>query len=298
MGDYLARRYTAQDGISLYFRDYPAPTDAQGETAILCLSGLARNSKDFAFLAPEIAAGALGPPRRVICPDYRGRGRSDPDPDPANYKPETYLNDIRHLLMALGLHRVIVIGASLGGLLGMGLGVAAPPGLAGLVLNDVGPEISGAGMDRIIDYLKSDRRHPSLEAATAELRAIFKQPGWSDEDWRIAAAATFIQREDGLYHVDWDPQIAAPMTKGAPIPDLWRYFKAVTRVPLLALRGEFSDILTDATLQGMAAAHPGAVTVTIIGAGHTPTLNEPDSRKALYDFLSRCDRRAGGPDDH
>ena len=65
---YRERHLSAQDGLQLYYRDYGDPLSPR--LPLLCLTGLTRNSEDFADLAAHFAAT-----RRVICPDYRGRGR-------------------------------------------------------------------------------------------------------------------------------------------------------------------------------------------------------------------------------
>ena len=65
--DYRECRYSAQDGLSLYYRDYGDP--ASPKTPVLCLGGFTRNSKDYDLFARRIAEQ-----RRVICPDLRGRG--------------------------------------------------------------------------------------------------------------------------------------------------------------------------------------------------------------------------------
>ena len=71
------------------------------------------------------------------------------------------------LLALAGIGRVLVIGTSLGGLLAMAMGAAMPTVLAGVVLNDVGPEIGGTGLARIIDYIGTDRPHPDWASAVA-----------------------------------------------------------------------------------------------------------------------------------
>ena len=125
---YRERWLTAQDGLKLYFRDYLPPGGVTGggsaasATPVLCLPGVSRNSKDFAPLAQRLSQG-----RRVICPDYRGRGRSQYDPDWRHYHPPVYVDDIRHLLCALGVHQVHVIGTSLGGILALVMAVAMDP---------------------------------------------------------------------------------------------------------------------------------------------------------------------------
>ena len=117
---YLERRITTFDNLSLYVRDYGNPLDVR--VPLFCLGGLTRNSKDFESLAERYSADG----RRVICPDYRGRGQSQYDPNWANYDPRTYIRDIQDIFAALNVHRVVVVGTSLGGILGMGMGAAMP----------------------------------------------------------------------------------------------------------------------------------------------------------------------------
>lgn len=278
---FAERRFRAQDGLSLYFRDY-GPRDS-ADTPVLCLTGLARNSKDFAPFAARVSAQG----RRVLCLDYRGRGRSAYDPDPMNYQPPTYLNDIRHMLAALGLHKVIVAGSSLGGILGMAMGAAMPTAIAGLILNDVGPEIDTAGFARIQNYLKTDRPHRDWDDAVADLKTIFTNNSFTEEEWRDVADGTFVRRDDGLLHFDWDVNLYKPIEKSPGIPDLWPYFNSVRHVPILVLRGEKSDILVPDTVDRMVERHPSIRAVTVPGAGHIPTLKEPESVEAVDDFLGR-----------
>ena len=62
-----------------------------------------------------------------------------------------------------------------------------------------------------------------------------------------------------------------------PPPDLWPYFRALRRVPVLALRGALSDVLSAETFERMALAKPDLLRVTVPNSGHAPTLNEPAS---------------------
>ena len=157
---------SAPDGLRLYVRDYGDPlSDA---TAVLCLGGLTRNSKDFDHVAQRLAGS-----RRVIALDYRGRGRSDYDPDWRNYKPETYLADIMTVLTALNVHPVVVCGTSLGGILAMGLAAVSPLAIAGAILNDVGPVVGGPGLQRILEYIGQDRPMANWDEATAEMKRLF-----------------------------------------------------------------------------------------------------------------------------
>jgi len=279
---YVERTYASQDGLPLHYREYGDPLAAGAP--LLCLTGLTRNAHDYHDLATRLATH-----RRVICPDYRGRGRSSRDPDWRNYLPRVYVGDILQLLIAANLHRVVVIGTSLGGLLAMGLAVAQPSCLAGVVLNDVGPDIDPAGLERIRGYIGRDHPQPDWPSAVRFAKETFKNSGARTEaDWQQVAEGTFRQGADGLLHVDWDVAVAKPLERTGPIPDLWPLFRALRRIPTLAFRGALSDLLTEATFDRMQREHPALRRVAVAGVGHVPTLAEPEARHAIDAFLDSC----------
>jgi pimeloyl-ACP methyl ester carboxylesterase len=280
MAEYRDGRFTSQDGLALHYRDYGDPLSPR--LPVLCLTGLTRNSADFADLAARLATE-----RRVLCPDYRGRGRSAYDRNWRNYDARVYLNDLGHLLAVTGIGRAVVIGTSLGGLLAMGLGALKPTALAGVVLNDIGPALAEQGMARILDYVGTDHPQPDWPSAVHFLRRLL--PGValrSEEEWLDFARATYRQGADGMLHFDWDVAIAKPLVaNGGRTPDLWALFRGLRRVPTLAIRGGRSDVLTAETFDRMAEAKPDLRRVTVPEAGHTPTLKEPPAADALDDFL-------------
>lgn len=275
------RYLTAQDGLRLYFRDYGDP--ASPRLPLLCLTGLVRNSADFAEFA-ERHAGE----RRVLCPDYRGRGRSAYDRDWRNYDPFIYASDIAHLIAATGLTRLIAIGTSLGAVLAMGLAVLKPTVLGAVVLNDFGPEVAPGGLARILDYIGTDHPQTDWESAARYLRELLPTLSIrTAEGWLKMARGTYRIGGDGRLHFDWDLNIAKPLARAArAVPDLWPYFRALRPVPTLALRGDLSDVLSPATFERMALAKPDLLRVTVANAGHAPTLNEPEAA-AVDDFIRR-----------
>lgn len=191
-------------------------------TPLLCFSGLVRNSADFAAVATRISST-----RRVICPDYRGRGRSAYDPDWRRYTPETYLSDASELLRVTGTKRAIVLGTSMGGLLGLGLAAFNPAAIAGLVLNDIGPMVSNQGFARIPSYVGINHPQPEWPSAVRFLQQLLPTLSLhNDADWLGFAEATYRAGTDGLLHFDWDTNIAKPLG-ATPIPDLWSLFRAL-----------------------------------------------------------------------
>jgi len=281
------RHIRARDGLRLFFKDWGSadwPT-----TPALCLAGLTRNSHDFDVLARRLSAPDQPRPRRVIALDLRGRGRSAYDPDWRNYNASVYLDDIRHLLAALGIRKVVLIGISMGGLLGMALATALPTALAGLVMNDIGPEIEGNGRSRIFGYIGVDRPEPDWTHAVRHLREMFPTLSLrTDEEWLSFARGTYREGDDGQLHFDWDVNLARPLQRGFDDKiDLWALWRALRPLPTLAIRGGLSDILSEATLARMKAEKPDLGHFTIANVGHTPTLNEPPLREVLDDFLNR-----------
>ncbi len=276
------RTFTNRDGLALYYREYAGPGDATLPPA-LCVPGLTRNHRDFDDLAPRLATK-----RRVLCPDLRGRGRSAYDPRPERYVPPTYAQDLVELLDVAGAPRVAVVGTSLGGLLAMLLAAMHAERIDRIVLNDVGPEIDPKGLARIQGYVGKSQPITSWEEAGAAAKAIYglAMPDLDDEDWIAQAKRGSARDADGTIRPDYDPRISeAAGDAASAAPDLWPIWGALAAIPTLVLRGETSDILSEATLDRMAREKPDLVRVTVPGRGHAPLLDEPVSRAALEEFL-------------
>lgn len=284
---YAERRIAADDGLLLYCRDYDRATGDR--LPVVCLTGLTRNSKDFATVADRLSAR-----RRVICPDWRGRGRSAYDPTWANYQPPTYIRDLLGMLTALGISRCVVIGTSLGGMVGTALATVQPTLLAGLVINDVGPEIPTEGVARIASYVGQDQRFPTLEAAVAGVQAILGRalPDLPPETWLRIADSTFTRdAAANNWRLDYDlnlGQALAVQIKTAP-PDLWALFGALENIPTLLVHGALSDVLKSETVARMKQAKPDLDVVTLPNRGHAPLLEEPECETAIDRLLERLD---------
>ncbi|GAB4166326.1 MAG: alpha/beta hydrolase [Thalassobaculales bacterium] len=272
----IERRFSAQDGLILAYREWPGP---EGPAALLCLPGFARTGRDFAGLAARHAGR-----RRVVAPDYRGRGESAWDAGARSYRPEVYLDDLRHLMVVARLHRVIVVGTSLGGLLGLGLTLVCAPAVAGIVLNDIGPDIPAGGLAPIRRYVCDPPRPADLDAAAATLQALMPDLSFTTpEQWRHFAELTFAPDPAGGLKPRWDPAIGRGLD--LPPPDLWPILRASRRLPVLAIRGGVSRVLQPATLARMQAEHPLLAVVEVPGVGHAPSLDENEAREAIDEFL-------------
>ncbi len=280
---FRGQRYTAPDGLELYSRVYePAPA---GALAVLCLPGLTRNSRDFEALAPHLAARY-----RVICPDLRGRGLSARDPQWRNYHPGIYLGDIERLMDVLQLQRVAVIGTSLGGLLAMLLGAALPQRVAGIVVNDIGPEAEPRGIERVRSYAGKLPPVRTWEEAIAQHRQVNGQawPGLTEERWGVLTRRCYREDAAGLPVLDYDPKIGELLrSAGAAPADLWPVFAQLGALPMLVIRGGLSDILGRGTLERMRREKPDLESLTVPERGHAPLLDEPQEIAAIDRFLAK-----------
>jgi len=283
--DFVQGEWTSADGLALHYRDYPGPQDAPaGRPPLLCIPGLTRNIRDFEPLAARFAAEW-----RIIAVDLRGRGQSDYARDPASYSPAQYVQDILALLDSAGLERVVAVGTSLGGIIIMRLALAAPERLAGAVLNDIGPDVEPAGLARIRDYVGQGRTFPTWMHAARALKEQVGEahPAYAISDWLTVAKRLMCVGAGGRIAFDYDMRIAEPFDLPGEPFDMWQALRALSGRPVLALRGELSDILSPATLARMAAELPGLTTATIPRTGHAPTLEEPEAQEAIARLLER-----------
>jgi pimeloyl-ACP methyl ester carboxylesterase len=274
----------SHDGrLRLYGRAY-GPVDAA--RTILCLHGLTRNSLDFDALARRLSAAG----ERVLSFDQRGRGRSGWDDDAANYRVDVYVRDMLGALDQLGVERAILIGTSMGGLMSMLMASSAPERVAAMVLNDIGPEVDPRGVERIRSYV--GKRPPPAswdDAARAVARDnAIAFPDYGHDDWLAAARRTFVEDAEGRPVAAYDPAIAVGLKTEttAAVADLWPMWDGLKAFPILAIRGELSDLFSQSTLEQMAARHPGLQTAIVPLRGHAPMLDEPVALAAIDRFLA------------
>lgn len=294
---YREKFFASQDDLKLYYRDYG---DALSElTPVICLPGLTRNSKDFHPIASLLSSAEEGG-RRVLCADLRGRGLSQRDSNYTNYAVPTYLGDIQHMAAVAGVERAIFIGTSLGGMISTAMAAARPSLVAGVVLNDIGPELDPRGLARIASYVGKQEALPDWEAAIAAMQVMYKvaYPDFDDAEWLDIAQKTFREDDQGRPAPDYDPDIGTALREAtenqAPEdrPDLWALFGALRDIPLLGLRGELSDILASETFARMQQENPDMAAIEVPNRGHVPKLDEPVCQQAILEFVRRVDSKS------
>ncbi len=249
---------------------------------LVCVHGLTRCARDFDFLARELCGHY-----RVVCPDVPGRGESDWLKNPIEYAMPTYLGDMVTLIARIGADSVHWVGTSMGGLVGMTLASLPESPVTRLVLNDIGPVLSAAALDRIATYLGKAPLFQSFDAAEQFVRVVAAPFGpHSDAQWRFLTEHVVRREPDGTYRFRYDPAVAVPFNAESPHKDveLWNVYDAV-RCPTLVVRGEHSDLLSRETAARMAERGPRAKLVEIAGIGHAPTLMHADQIAMVRAFL-------------
>jgi pimeloyl-ACP methyl ester carboxylesterase len=270
-------RFRARDGLGLAAVEHAGP---EGRTPILCLSGLTRSSGDFARLALRHAGT-----RRVLALDHAGHGASDRPADLTRYGIETSLADVLDAMAALHCPRAVIVSTSFGGILAMVLAVLRPSAVAGVLLNDIGPEMQSIGLDFVQTVVAHDPALPSLEASAAHLRATLPPLNLDAAGWQEFAALTYAPDGNGVWRPRWDTRIAQALhSRGAP-PPLWGAFGALAHAPLMLVRGALSELLSASTAARMRRMRPDMQLMEVAGCGHCPTLEEPAVTAALDHFL-------------
>ena len=275
-------RYLRCEDREIHFMDW-VPEVASGPT-VIAWHGLARTGRDMDPLAAHLCAQGW----RVICPDTIGRGLSQWSPRPeVEYCLDFYARLATSLVDQLGLSRFHWVGTSMGGAIGM---VAAAGPLKGrierLVLNDMGPQLAEAAVQRIRDYAGQPAAFATVSELERYFRTVYAPYGWlSDAQWRLLTESSVRRLPDGRVTPHYDPAMVMQFTHHPHDYDRWATYEQID-VPVLCLRGVDSDLLLADTAEAMRDRGPRALVVTIAGCGHAPALNVPEQFELVQRFLS------------
>jgi pimeloyl-ACP methyl ester carboxylesterase len=287
MQNYRDLYYQSDDGLTLYARHYVA----SGAPTLVCMPGLTRNSADFQWLCDHLMGQY-----NIYAMDFRGRGNSQWDLNAANYNPLTYARDLECLIHHQQLTDITLVGTSLGGLVAMIYLGHFAHSVRALVLNDIGPEVNPQGLNRIQQYVGKSEVAKSWHDAIAMVKSINAEffPGLDSNEWELIARALMHETDDGQITFSYDPAIAIakPGDDTQAIPNLWAEFDKLGTLPLLVLRGEFSDILDARCIQEMQRRHQSMDYCEVANRGHAPLLNEPQVVQALKKFLTAVHGKA------
>ena len=265
---------------------------------VVCVHGLTRQGRDFDRLARALLARSTKP-LRVVCPDVAGRGQSDWLPAGGLYQIPQYASDMLALLgqlhTAAPMAQLDWVGTSMGGLIGMVVsgqpGLPLPAAVRRLVLNDVGPAISWAAVQKMQQYAGRYGRYADVAEAAAAMRALSVGFGPVPDDvWLDMSSHMVRDLPEGGVTLHYDPAIGEPVRalthEAAQAGEalLWSVYDQI-QAQVLLIRGQDSDLLLPSTALAMTERGPRARLVEWAGIGHAPTLTTPEQIEVLADFL-------------
>jgi pimeloyl-ACP methyl ester carboxylesterase len=225
---------------------------------------------------------------RVICPDTLGRGFSQWSPVPAQeYCLAFYARQAVSLLNQMGVQQMCWLGTSMGGAIGLYAAAGALRGrIQKLVLNDIGPELASAAVQRIRSYAGSPPSFATVAELEAYFRTVYKPYGWlSDAQWRLLTESSLRRLPDGRVTPHYDPALVQQFEHHPHDYDQWPAWESLN-LPVLCLRGESSDLLLPDVAQAMRERGPRARVVNVPGCGHAPALNTPEQWALVEHFLA------------
>ncbi len=260
--------------------------DPRAQHVVVCVHGLTRNARDF-----DALARALEPHCRVLCPDVVGRGESDWLARKEDYAYPQYLADMTVLIARATEHlppdaRIDWVGTSMGGLIGIALAAQRNHPIHRLVLNDVGPVVPKAALERLALYVGKAPRFDSLAEAERYVRVVSASFGpLTDAQWRHLTEHNVRRESDGRWAMRYDPGIASAFS-ASPLEDLslWALWDRID-CPVLTVRGAESDVLLRATAEEMTRRGPRTQLLELPGIGHAPALMDPAQVDAVGRFL-------------
>lgn len=268
-------------GLRLHYLDWGGGP----EPAIVFLHGGGLNAHTW-----DVVCDVLHDDGRCLALDLRGHGDSEWHPD-GDYALESYVTDLGAAVDALGLDRFLLVGMSLGGVVGLAYAARHSARLTGLVLVDTGPGGSRpAGRRRLGAFMTGPEEFASIDEIID--RALAFNPRRSRERLQRTLRNNLRQTERGTWTWKYDPRfrglgqdtVISEETIDRRIEErsrlLWVAAGQVT-VPTLIVRGGQSDMFHDEDAERGAAAFPDGRWVRVDGASHTVQSDHPYELAAL-----------------
>lgn len=281
--------FKSYGGLTLYGRRYPGD---ETKRPLLCLPNITENGRTYEPLAQSLVQHELSS-RPIYTLDFRGRGHSEHDPDWNNYTPLVEMLDIVNFMTRMQLHKPIILASGWSGVIIMTLAALYPTMVGPLILNDTAPKLETNGLIRIQAFIGRLPTPTSWRQATELVKDLNKNhfTDLRDEDWQRIAHQQYNE-EDGHPTLAYDPNlqktlIMVDVTEGPPM--MWDQFNALKHVPVLAIRGENSDVVSKETFEEMANQHPNLQKFIVANEGHTPRLDDDLSVERIRLFLDQCD---------
>lgn len=224
---------------------------------------------------------------RAIAPDLRGHGDSGWSPD-GRYDLAVFADDLRCVLAQLERPPVLV-GASLGGIMGMVVAAADPAAIRALVLVDISATIDMDGANEVIAFMNAGSEgFGSIEAAADAVSAYLPH---RDKPRGSRGLAKNLRQRDGRWYWHWDPAFMSMVMDPKQQADGPTMLETAARgltIPTLLIRGGRSRIVTEEGARAFLAMVPHADYVPIDGAHHMVAGEANDAfNDAVFRFADR-----------
>ena len=213
-------------------------------------------------------ANALQENYQILAFDILDHGDSEKPSEPIGVLDHAEI--MREGYLQLGFFPNVLIGHSIGGMMGIVLAAEHPDELNGLVLVDIAP----------FDPSKRPARPspPEHFMDEDEARIYIKQryTEFAPEAVENRMKYAFVKDEKGLLHLKGTGET---IRKGMGI-DLWPYVERI-RVPTMLIIGSISDLITPEAQQRMREKIPGLEVATVDGATHMVPQDKPREFEGL-----------------
>ena len=260
--------FTVVDGRQVHYLEW----GPSGAPPVLCLHGGGQT----AYMYEELGA-ALRARYHVLAPDLPDHGDSDPASD---FGRHALAATIPPLCAHFGLHKVTIVGASLGGIVAITHAAAHPDQVAAIALIDVGHKLEEEGVRKIVGFMSKHESFASLQEAAAEIAAYLPH---RKEVRPESLTRNLRQRADGRWV--WKHGFNRRLrTEGMEPGKNWNHVidgldadASNLRCPVLVLRGSASDVLSHEGAEEVTALIPNARLAIVDKAGHLAAGDNPAS---------------------
>jgi peroxiredoxin len=257
--------------------------------AVVFLHGGGQTRRSWARAAAAVAERGW----QAVTIDLRGHGESDWSKD-GDYRVTTFAGDVLEVLRHLP-PRPVLVGASLGGFTAMLLaGELSPNTVRAVVLVDIVPNMNPSGATRIHSFM-NDRMVSGFDSLDEVADAIQEYNPHRPRPTDLDGLRSNLRSRDGRWYWHWDPKFIDGTSALPPIEvtEVDRLYTAVegilrTGVPMLLVRGQMSDLVTEERADEFIARFPEIDFVDVGGAGHMVAGDRNDLfAGAVVEFLAR-----------
>ena len=272
----IVHRLAMADGVALTLEEY----GNRSAPAIVFAHGFGQTRGAWRGAAESVARSGW----RAITYDARGHGDSDRLAS-GDYRVDQFSDDLARVCAHVGGEPVIV-GASMGGLVGMVVAAEAKVRCRALVLVDITPRWEASGVARIVDFMGA---HPDgfadIDEAAAAIAAYLPHRGERKSPDRLRGL--LVVAPTGRLHWHWDPRMLAPIAEDGERHqgDLLNAARAL-RVPTLLISGAASDVVSAVTIAEFLECVPHARHATVPRATHMVAGDANDAFvRHVHEFL-------------